>query len=133
MGKIIWHVFGPRCDAPNSFEDALEGCNKLPSTLKERLIESWTRFGERINDYRNCVEHYVPLHQGFPSANMSRLEKGIWSTTLLIPDNPEGRSQKNFQFYSKIDALTYGWELTNEITEVTYLIVDEVRKVAASR
>lgn len=132
IGKINWHVFGPRGDAPHSFENTIEPCKNLSPFLKDRLNLSWDKFGKKINDYRDCIQHYAPLHPGITNVDMMRLQNGVWSISLIIPDNPEVRSQNKYKYDSKIDALKYGWELTNEITEVARLILDEVPKVSAS-
>jgi hypothetical protein len=51
------------------------------------------------------------------------LTGGIWTCSVLIPDNPEARSAKKFTYKSNIDALTYGWELANEIVDVAYELI----------
>ena len=57
---------------------------------------------------------------------MKKLSGDVWSTSIFIPDNPEARSQKKFKFNSQIDALTYGWEITNEVLSVAHAIIDEI-------
>jgi hypothetical protein len=44
----------------------------------------------------------------------------------LIPDNPEDKSKRKFRYAGKIDALTYGWEIANEIVDVASTIVNAI-------
>jgi hypothetical protein len=57
---------------------------------------------------------------------MEELDGGVWAARLLIPDNPETPSKKKFEYHSKLDALTYAWELTTETVEVANAIVDSL-------
>ena len=56
-------------------------------------------------------------------------------SSLRIPDNPEAKSQSAFTFAKGLDALTYGWELSNEIVRVATAImmaVPDARPEAAN-
>ena len=131
---IIWRAFGPpKSPVPRSLEKTLPLCKGLPTILSDRLSLSWSQFGKKVKDYRDCIQHYVPVNRWVPYAEMVRLENGVWSTSILIPDNPRVRSQKQFRDESHLDALTYGWELTNEVLEVTRAIVNEVPDKESSR
>jgi hypothetical protein len=127
---IIWYFFGlSKGDTPASFSKTLKSCEDLPTKLKDRLEYSWTQFGEGAKEYRDCIHHYAPMARAIPYSIMERLENGAWATSTWIPDNPKIRSQKKFTYDLQIDALTYGWELTDEIVEVTRAIVDAVLRV----
>ena len=89
---------------------------------------SWDEFGEKLTDYRHCIQHYIPIGLGFADAMMLPLQGNIWSVTFLIPDNPDVRSKSRFQYDSQIDALTYGWSLANEIRDIAKLVIDIVPK-----
>ncbi len=129
---IIWRAFGPsKGPVPKSFARTFRRCGGLPTTLAERLTSSWSQFGERVTEYRDCIQHYVPIGGPKPFARMQRLPGGVWSTTCWIPDNPEVRSHRTFRYDSKLDALTYGWELTNEILDIAQVLVREVPDLEA--
>lgn len=127
---VIWSAFekgkhsknGPR----KNFEETLKACESLPAELSNRLQKSWLNFGGKAKSYRDFILHYFPLDRGFASATMERLKDNVWSVSLWLPDNPESKSPKEFRYDSKIDALTYGWELSNEVFEVTWLVAHEV-------
>ena len=86
--------------------------------MRDILEESWQVYGERLTDYRDCIIHYTPIDFGMSTANMHKLDDGIWSVMMRIPDNPETKSKSAFTFAKGLDALTYGWELSNEIVRV---------------
>ena len=116
---VLWKAFGPGGpDTPSNFKKTLSACNKLPTDLKSTLETSWDLYGEKMTAYRDCVQHYVPVTFGMQTASMERVSGGIWSVRLRLPDNPEGRSQPAFKFEKNLDALTYGWELANEVMNV---------------
>ena len=72
----------------------------------------------------DCIHHYVPVDRGMASAEMNRLQSGIWTTTILIPDNPEARSTRAFTFDLHRDALSYSWELAHTIILLSAEVVD---------
>ena len=49
--------------------------------------------------------------------------KKVWSCCALIPDNPEARSLHKFTYNMDRDALTYGWELCDEVVQVAHAIL----------
>ena len=57
---------------------------------------------------------------------MQKLEDGVWSTSIRIPDDPKVESPESFRYDCQLDALTYGWELTNEITAIAQIIVQQI-------
>jgi len=123
----IWESFGPAKDSvPRNFYNTLLKCTTLPPALAERLQTSWSKWGLKLRAYRDCLQHYVPLDFGHSSAVVELLDSGVWSTALRIPDNPEMKSRKRFQYEQGIDALSYGWELTNEILDVVFQVLRAV-------
>jgi hypothetical protein len=113
---ILWKVFGPGGrDIPNNFPKTLRVCHKLPRSLRESLEESWSCYGEQLTDYRDCIQHYVPVTSDLKHASFRRVDGDIWSVQVRLPDNPEVRSQRSFTFANNLDALTYGWQLANEV------------------
>ena len=116
---ILWPVFGPgRGSTPSNFSKTLENCNRLTETLRDDLANSWMLHGEKLTAYRDCIQHYVPVTFGNETASLQRVDGGTWSVQLRIPDNPEAKSQRSFQFAGGLDALTYGWEVANELITV---------------
>ena len=125
---ILWKVFGPYdVSVPASFEKTLIKCNRLPSALAERLNMSWSRFGKKLTDYRDCIQHYISIDFWSSTVLMKRLQGGVWSTSLWIPDNPEAKSKGKFKFEERIDSLTYGWNVTSEMLDIVSAIKKEVQ------
>ncbi len=126
---LLWKEFSREPDGttPSSFRRALERCPRMPPNLRERLSASWQEFGIQIRDYRDCVQHYVPLGRQLPYAMMERLQGGVWSMSAPIPDNPQTRSSARFTYTLSRDALSYGWAIANEIVDVAKPIIDTVR------
>jgi hypothetical protein len=95
--------------------------------LAEQIQLNWSQFGKKITDYRDCIQHYVPIDFGSGSSFMTRLQGGVWSVSFLIPDNPEARSQRQFKFEKQIDLLTYGWNVTIGMLDIASGIMNAVR------
>ena len=128
MGYIIWNAFGTKKgDTPNNFEKTIRSCREnLPVTLSNRLNLSLSQFVSKVKDYRDCIQHFNPIVNWSPYAKVEKLPNGVWSTSVLIPDNPDGKSPKKFRYDSQLDALTYGWKLTTEIFEVAWAIINQL-------
>ena len=126
---VIWIKFGtPKNHVPRSYEVMLK---KIPSQKKDfppllfdRLNDNWSRIGDRAKKYRDCLQHNSPIIHRRPYVRMSRFDDKVWSASIWIPDNPEDKSQVKFIYDSKIDALTYGWELTSEMVKLVKMVVD---------
>ena len=123
---ILWNRYGNPGSCPNNFIKTLNTCTRAPCDLKDRLDRSWREFGVKLTDYRDCIQHYVRLDHFDGQITMKRVDDEIWSATCLIPDNPDERSQNSFRFDRCLDALTYGWELTNELFDVAVALLKAV-------
>ena len=124
---ILWAVFGRnKSGVPSNFRKTLPECRKLPPELRETLEKSWQAYGERLTDYRDCIIHNTPIDFGMGTGSMQKLDDGVWSVLMRIPDNPKVKSQAAFTFAKGLDALTYGWELTNEIVRVATAIMKAI-------
>lgn len=130
---ILWKIFGEGeglVDMPDSFKKLFEKCkSNMPEQLSMHLLNSWHKFGEKIQDYRDCILHFVPIGFNNSTAVMTEIEDNIWFTSLLIPDNPEvvkenTETHDNLRYTKKIDALTYSWEITTEIIDIALEIVN---------
>lgn len=49
---------------------------------------------------------------------MEKLNGNVWSTRLLVPDNPGVRSVRQFTYKNEIDTLSYGWTMSHEVFAV---------------
>jgi len=97
---ILWKNFGAEKDSiPSTFKKVLCLCkDNMQEKLGNLLDSSWKKFGEKLTDYRDCIQHYVSLDYNNSSAIMNPLESNIWSASLMIPDNPKARSKEQFLF-----------------------------------
>jgi hypothetical protein len=124
--RPIWAAFGLGGPTPNSFEAVLARCSNLPIALQERLEQSWSQYGRKLKEYRDCIEHYVQLGGAIPSVSMEQLDNGLWLAWLRIPDNPQVRSAKAFRYDSKLDALTYGWTVADEVVKLAHTLIKQL-------
>jgi len=124
---LLWQRFGnTKGSTPRSLEALLKTSNHIPEQLQKKLKASWEEHGVLLTQYRDCIHHYVPVDFGLASAFMSRHSSRAWTTKMRIPDNPEARSKKQFKFALDRDALTYAWELSDEVLEVAMKTVEAV-------
>lgn len=124
---LLWYSFGPRkSSTPSSFRRTLDRCTHIPPTLAERLEKSWTLFGKKLAAYRDCIQHNVTLDQRCSTAFLEQIPQGAWKMAIWIPDNPEDKSGANFAYANRLDALTYGWNVTTELLEMAVLILGAV-------
>jgi len=89
--------------------------NSCPQPLATRLEKSWTSVGAKLKDYRDHTQHFGSTDIGLCTVSMERLANNTWRVRARIPDNPVAKSKKKFTYALGHDALTYGWEITNEI------------------
>ncbi|MBW2045590.1 MAG: hypothetical protein JRI96_12020 [Deltaproteobacteria bacterium] len=131
---IIWRFFKhPREKTlPRSWKNLLQHI-KLPDDLRQKINNFQKQFGIKIKDYRDCIQHYIPLTGGFSNANINVEDRGVLKVYFFIPDNPEARSYKDFKFALKIDALNFGWVLTNELLHLILAIVNSCYKKNGGR
>ena len=91
------------------------------------MEQSWEECGKKAKEYRDCIEHNAPLSQaGMTQATLEWVADGVLSVQIVLPDNPQEKSWKKFRYDSKMDALTWGWELTNELVAVGRTIAEAV-------
>lgn len=119
---LLWVAFGPEepgLSTPRSFQKTIERCERLSRELRERL----NQYFEGLKKYRDCIQHNVPIGRWLPYAAMEELADGVWSCWLPIPDNPESKSAKRFEFASRRDALTFGWEVTTQLMALIEMVL----------
>jgi hypothetical protein len=61
---------------------------------------------------------------------MTNRIEGYWGLLNRLPDNPEAKSHKRFLYNENIDALEYGWNLTNDVFDMTRDIFQALGEVA---
>lgn len=116
IAQCVWQAFeGGGGGMPDNVGDLLGRLKTCPEPLAGRLRSSWTDVGEKLKDYRDCTQHFASTDPGLGSVTMKRLGDGVWMTWARIPDNPEARSKKRFTYAAGHDALTYGWDVVNEV------------------
>lgn len=84
----------------------------IPTHFVDTLKHSWTQYGEKLTEYRDCISHYVPLTQ-HGTCWMTRFD-GRWGATVSLPTNPESRSHAAFDNAGEgngLDALSYCHEI----------------------
>jgi hypothetical protein len=123
---LLWRHFGERTTCPSAFYKAYPKCTRLPQSLRMRLHESWETFGKNVTEYRDCLQHYVPVNRPQSTQFMHRLDEGQWTGRALIPDNPEVRSYRLFKFTRMTDALSYGWDASHELQDISIAICDHI-------
>ncbi len=129
---LLWRRFGGGGSTPSSFAKRLGACARLPDDLKARLDTSWREVGERITEYRDCLQHYVPIDFGLASASMEKRDGGFWSVRIRIPDNPETRSKEAFTYGRDLDALGYCRSVAEELLTIMSLVIDSAARPSAS-
>jgi len=126
--RPIWAAFGLGESTPNSFERVVARCTNLPDILRNELQLNLDKYGSKLKQYRDCIEHYVHLGGPIPPAFMEQLDNGLWLARFRIPDNPEARSANAFRYDSQLDALTYGWAVTDEVVRLARVIIEGLPK-----
>lgn len=121
----IWRIAHPNDHPPSSMRKLLKSVDLLPAELGKRLKKT-IPFFKRAKEYRDCIEHYCPMHWANCGADMRRSERGVWRMHAWLPDNPEARKASAFEYNKGIDALSFAWELTAEIVSLATFLRDEL-------
>ena len=117
----IWTKWGNKNGVPNSFERALDRAQGIPEELRQ-VLEERRQVLIRVKEYRDCIQHYVDL--GSSSWLMLEKKDDIWKVLARVPDNPERRSEKHFEFQGNRDALTLGWQYITEFFQTVALFYE---------
>lgn len=129
---VLWRQFGPlKGSVPSSFDRTIIKLPRLPAELRHRLEQSWENYGVHLSDYRNCIQHYVPLGGPAPFTTIIR-KNGLLMMIARIPDNPEARSDAKFTYVRGLDALDYGWKVANEVFDIAKAILAAARTMPAA-
>jgi hypothetical protein len=118
---VLWDIFCKKLGSVPEGEGEFfkKAGPYLPKELYSIIKDSWINWGEKAVEYRTFIQHYYTLTEhGWPIVHAKHLGNNIWCASLILPDNPEKKSRTEFTFENKIDALTYGWELTGLMESV---------------
>lgn len=79
-----------------------------PPEVGELVERFWTTTGETARDYRDCLTHYISFSgPNWQSAVMMLGRAKGWTPWVPLPDNPKSRSNVEFIFDKRLDALRY--------------------------
>lgn len=124
---LLWPSFGSgKGTVPASFKKTLPLCTNLDPAVRDDLQRSWNTWGERLTNYRDCIQHYVPVDFGLSSVTLQQEFPAVWTALVRIPDNPGAKSKTMFTFDKGLDALSFGWQVANEVRRVLRVVVDVV-------
>ena len=124
IGYCVWHAFeGAGGGMPDNMGQIVDRLKVCPRLLAEHLRNSWLTFGARLKDYRDCTQHFASVDMPLSTVMMKHLGDGVWRAWARIPDNPQVRSKKRFTYTLCLDALTYGWDVANEIAALATEVV----------
>lgn len=119
IGHCAWQAFeGGGGGMPDNLSEAVDRLRTCPEPLAERLRKSWSTVGEGLKAYRDCTQHFASTDIGMGTVTMKQVADGVWRAWARIPDNPEVKSRKKFTYASGLDALTYGWEVVDEVVSL---------------
>ena len=69
---VLWRRWGPsQSSVPSSFSRTVPLCTTLDPAVRDDLIASWERYGKNLTDYRDCIQHYVPVDFGLATSFMN--------------------------------------------------------------
>jgi hypothetical protein len=121
---ILWRLFGSRGSCPSNFKKTLSACVNIPEKLSEVLERAWAEHGDRITSYRDCIMHYTSLDRSFGTLDLDRSAHNVWMVSALLPDNPDARSQRQFKYEDRVDALDYAYTIVNVIFDTIRALAD---------
>ena len=125
---VLWNGYGSGHDTPRKFESVMNAV-KLPAKLSSPSVK-WLERYLRLRDYRDCLLHNAHFGARLPFSMANRIE-GYWGLLNRLPDNPETKSYEQFSYDENIDALEYGWSLTNDVFDMTYDVFQALGEGAA--
>jgi len=121
LRRPLWARFGESGSMPASLPATLKQAGGIPQELAERVQVSLDRFGRRVKEYRDCIEHYVPVFFS-DGALMERRDPGFWACSVFVADNPVVRSTGGFTWHGRVDALSWGWRAAVEVLQLANAI-----------
>jgi len=123
----LWRYFNSRPgNCPDDLGRVLKLADSMPPDLRVVIEKSWNGWGQSAREYRNSIQHHVPIEFGMGTVPVAKLACGAWSARVLIPDNPEAQSRSKFTFARKVDALEYSRELTSEVCALVTVVLNTI-------
>ncbi|MBL7075680.1 hypothetical protein ISS37_10640 [candidate division KSB1 bacterium] len=104
----LWFLKEGITNAPKSIRDVMKSLQsnrervwvkKIPSDVKTALMHFWNEFGKKLIDYRDIDQHYDVLARQCIVSYQINIPNEL---EVLLPDNPETKSPKNFSFDKRI-------------------------------
>jgi hypothetical protein len=99
---------------PKLFKNSPEGL-KIPDELRPVLDKEFAAWGARLQTYRNCSHHWVPLVQYHSMSFLELLDGVTWATSFWLPEDPTVARQQDFRFSNRVEALTYALDITDRL------------------
>ena len=116
LRRPLWHLYGGRGSMPASLEAVLKCSNDVPGWLREAHSAS-SQAWDDAKQYRDCLEHHVPVCDTIQGVSLVRLPDGLWTARMLIADNPGTKSRSQFSFSETREALSWSWHLTVRLAD----------------
>jgi hypothetical protein len=120
----LWSCFGSGGTIPRSFSRTVPHCAGLSQPIREYLMGSWQKWGVAVTEYRDCIQHYVPVDFALAAIFMQEEFSGVWSALARIPENPNAKSKRDFIFTQGLDALSFASVAACEVLGVMRVVVD---------
>jgi hypothetical protein len=125
ISKMLWKHYHPgESGGWSSMKNAVKSLDKVPIEFADELRASWSQFGVKLKDYRDCVMHFVPLHKISETCWLNR-HFGKWGVTVKLPANPEEKSRRKLDYDSGPDALTYCHEVAVHLVELCKSLTEQ--------
>ena len=115
----LWAAFGSG-SMPRNYAKLIKSIGSPPA------LSAFLGSYEDAKDYSDCTHHFAHFGSRLPFARL-QLHKGkVWSVTAMIPDNPSVRSHDHFSFDQRLDALSYGWTMTNQVIKLVHSVSENL-------
>lgn len=106
--RYLVKIFVPKRDLPKSFRDLIRVDSWIDRAVITLLRYYWRMHFRRARDLRDIVVHYATLCK-----NNQRTEiiKASEPRKMLLPDNQDARTWKEFSFEKQIEMVPYARDL----------------------
>lgn len=118
---LLWNEAS---NCPDNYGKTLIHCKSIDEKLKSDLLLRWENFGKKFKQYRNCLIHNNTFGVGNSLIIIQKLPIDLWSIWAQIPENPGINKREKFTYYEKLDALDYGWNVIEEVTNTIRELYD---------
>ena len=118
-------LFGNGVAMPKSLADACKkgfGTYFKDPSVVSLLQSYWVTGGAKLRAMRNVDQHY----QNLMGKTFYESRNGLSRILMLLPDNPEGQSPKQFQYKEEINAISF----LRESFEKLHALYDDLARLA---